>query len=320
MDIRVGDTLVMKKNHPCGDSRFLVLRTGMDFRIRCLGCGREVMVPPPESGEKYKIHFSFRGGTQMILPQDKQMHLQIAPGDVGQYCFLPGDPGRCQAIAAHFTSPSLTAQNREFTIYTGRLDGVMVSVCSTGIGGPGAAIAVEELIRCGVHTLVRIGTCGGIDLAVKGGDAVIATGAVRQEGLTRQYVPIEFPAIAHPDVVSALRQASLEQGLPHHTGIVQSKDSFYGQHSPETMPAEQELKYLWQAWKRSGVLASEMESAAIFIVSHLRHARAGAIYQVLWNQEREASKMDNPVVTDTGPVILAAVSAMRKLISGDKQI
>ena len=256
----------------------------------------------------------------MILPQDRQMHLQITSGDVGQYCFLPGDPGRCQSIAAHFSDSKFIAQNREFTIYTGYLDGVRVSVCSTGIGGPSAAIAVEELTRCGVHTFIRIGTCGGIGLAVKGGDAVIATGAVRQEGLSRQYVPIEFPAIAHPDVVCALKQAASEQGLSYHTGIVQSKDSFYGQHSPESMPAEKELNYYWEAWKRSGILASEMESAAIFIVSHIRHARAGAIYQVLWNQERAAANLDNPVVIDTVSVILAAVSAMKKLIAQDKQL
>jgi len=255
----------------------------------------------------------------MMLPQDRQMHLQISPGDVGGYCFLPGDPGRCPIIAEHFSGSRRIAQNREFTTYTGTLDQVPVSVCSTGIGGPSAAIAVEELTRCGVHTFIRIGTCGGIDLQIRGGDAVIATGAVRQEGLTREYVPVEFPAVAHIDVVCALKQAAAEQGLPYHMGIVQSKDSFYGQHSPDTMPAEQQLAYYWQAWKRSGVLASEMESAAVFIVSHLRRARAGAIYQVLWNQEREAAHMDNPVAADTAPVILAAVSAMRKLIGEDKR-
>lgn len=253
-----------------------------------------------------------------MLPQRLQMHLQVGSSQVGQYCFLPGDPGRCQAIARHFDRPELVAHNREFLTYTGLLDGTMVSVCSTGIGGPGAAIAVEEMVKCGVHTFIRVGTCGGIDLKVMGGDLIVATGAVRQEGLSREYMPIEYPATADFSVALALRDAALAAGRRVHTGIVQSKDSFYGQHAPETMPTEPELRDKWLAWQRGHVLGSEMETAAIFVVAQVRAARAGSLLHVLWNQERQAAGMSNPIEHDAEPAIQTAVDAMRRLIAQDK--
>ena len=136
-----------------------------------------------------------------------QYHLQIRPGDVGRYVILPGDPKRCEKIAKHFEDAKLVADSREFVTYTGYLEGEKVSVTSTGIGGPSASIAMEELVQCGADTFVRVGTCGGIDLDVKGGDIVIATGAVRMEGTSREYAPIELSYRSSPVQRCILRTA-----------------------------------------------------------------------------------------------------------------
>ena len=179
-----------------------------------------------------------------------QYHVQIRPGDVGKYVILPGDPKRSAKIAAHFDDAKLIADNREYVTYTGYLDGEKVSVTSTGIGGPSASIAMEELVKCGADTFLRVGTCGGIDLDVKGGDIVVATGAIRMEGTSKEYAPIEFPAVADLDVTNALIKACKTLGMNYHAGVVQCKDAFYGQHDPEIMPVSYELLNKWEAWKR----------------------------------------------------------------------
>jgi uridine phosphorylase len=248
-----------------------------------------------------------------------QYHLQIRKGDVGRYVIMPGDPKRCEKIARHFENPKLIADNREYVTYTGTLDGEKVSVTSTGIGGPSASIAMEELVRSGADTFLRVGTCGGIDLDVKSGDLVVATGAVRMEGTTKEYAPIEFPAVANLDVVNALVQASKELGYTYHTGIVESKDSFYGEHEPEKMPVSYQLLNKWEAWKRLGCKASEMESAALFVVASYLRVRCGTTLLVMANQERQAKGLDNPVVHDTERAIQVAVEAIRKLIKEDRR-
>ena len=154
-----------------------------------------------------------------MLIDGRQMHIQITKGDIGRYVILPGDPARCEKIAQYFDGPKQIAHNREYTLWTGSLDGVPVAVCSTGIGGPSAAIAMEELVECGADTFIRVGTSGGIVDKVKGGDIVIATGAIRQEGTSREYLPIEFPAVADFSVVSALHEAAQALGFPYHTGV-----------------------------------------------------------------------------------------------------
>ena len=250
---------------------------------------------------------------------NRQYHIQVAKGEVGRYVILPGDPKRCIKIAQYLDDPVLIADNREFTTYTGTLDGVKVSVTSTGIGGPSAAIAVEELYRCGADTFIRIGTCGGIQTEVKSGDIVVATGSVRMEGTSKEYAPIEYPAVPDFTVTNALVDAAKEKDCAVHTGVVQSKDAFYGQHEPELLPAGYELINKWEAWKKMGCLASEMESAALFIVAgHLR-ARAGACFLVMANQEREKLGLENPVVHNTDRAVQVAVEAVRKLIQKDKE-
>lgn len=249
---------------------------------------------------------------------NRQYHIQVAKGEVGRYVILPGDPKRCVKIAQYFDNPVLIADNREYITYTGTLDGVKVSVTSTGIGGPSASIAMEELYRCGADTFVRIGTCGGMQTEIKSGDIVIATAAVRMEGTSREYAPIEYPAVANLDVTNALVEAAKEKGFIYHTGVVQSKDSFYGQHEPEAMPVGYELINKWEAWKRMGCLASEMESAALFIVAGKLKARMGSCLLVLANQEREKLGLENPVVHDTDMAIRVAVEAIRRMIKEDQ--
>lgn len=301
----------------------------------------------------------------------KQYHTQLGRGDVGRYVLLPGDPKRCAKIAAYLDNAVLIADSREYVTYTGTLEGEKVSVTSTGIGGPSAAIAMEELSLCGADTFLRVGTCGGMQPEVRSGDIVIATGAVRMGGTTKEYVPIEYPAVASYKITNALADAAEDLGfvckefhecsayvgkkdMPGeknkgkkidnnkgnnenmavgadsseaedekvkvcHIGVVQCKDSFFGQHEPEEMPICYELENKWRAWKRMGCLASEMESATIFIVAARLRARAGTCLLVMANQEREKLGLYNPVVHDTDQAIRIAIEAIRRLILADRR-
>ncbi len=249
----------------------------------------------------------------------KQYHIQAGQGDVGKYVILPGDPKRCAKIAAYFDDAVLMADSREYVTYTGYLDGVKVSVTSTGIGGPSASIAMEELVNAGADTFIRVGTCGGMQLDVKSGDLVIATGAIRMEGTSREYAPIEFPAVADIGIVNALIASAKEMEKDYHAGVVQCKDSFYGQHSPETKPVSYELLNKWEAWKRLGCLASEMESAALFVAASALHVRVGSVFLVVANQEREKLGLENPVVHDTEMAVKTAIEAMKALIARDRE-
>lgn len=246
-----------------------------------------------------------------------QYHINLKDGDAGKYCILPGDPGRCEKIAKYFENPVKVGQNREYTTYSGTLLGEKVSVCSTGIGGPSASIAIEELTAVGVHTFVRVGTCGGINTKVLPGDCVIATGAIRMEGTSREYAPIEYPACADFEVLSALVEGAKKLKLPWHAGIVQCKDAFYGQHAPEKMPVSYELINKWEAWKKLGVLASEMESAALFVAANALGVRCGSVFSVVWNQERQKLGLSDKECHDTDRAIRTAVEAIKILIEQD---
>ena len=247
-----------------------------------------------------------------------QYHIGLKEGDVGEYVILPGDPKRCEKIAKYFDDAKLVADRREFTTYTGYLNGVKVSVTSTGIGGPSASIAMEELVKVGAKYFIRVGTCGGMDLDVKSGDLVIATGAIRMDGTSKEYAPIEFPAVANYDIVTALINSAKKLDLPYHVGVVECKDSFYGQHSPELMPVNYELQNKWNAWLKLGCLASEMESAALFIVASYLKVKVGSIFLVVANQEREKRGLENPVAHDTELAIKTAVEAIKNLIAENK--
>ncbi len=254
-----------------------------------------------------------------MTERDLQYHIQLGEGDVGRYCILPGDPGRCASIAALFDNPIHLGQNREYNTYTGTLLGEKVSVVSTGIGGPSAAIAMEELSAIGADTFLRVGTCGGIRLDVMSDHLVIATGAVRQEGTSLEYAPIEYPAVADYAVLSALVDAARDFGKPWHAGVVQCKDSFYGQHSPGRMPVAAALLEKWEAWKRLGVLASEMESAALFTVAASLGVRCGSAFHVVWNQERTLAGLPQEESHDTAAAVGLVVEGLKLLIRRDRE-
>lgn len=242
---------------------------------------------------------------------DLQHHLQIRRGDVGRYVLLPGDPGRCEPIAALFDDSRHIATNREYVTYTGTLKGVLVSVVSTGIGCPSTAIAVEELIKAGADTFIRVGTSGAIQTDTPSGQLAVVTAAIRDEGTTKHYLPTEFPAIAHPQIVEALISAAKTVGVKTLRGISQSKDSFYGEVEPERMPMASLLKNRWSAWRRGGAICSEMEASALFILSTIYGVRAGGVMHMMG------------VGPDTDPgrkgLLSTAVESLRILIQQDKE-
>ena len=245
---------------------------------------------------------------------EKMYHIGLDDSHGARYAILPGDPGRVEKIAGYLDNPRLLGQNREYTTWIGELSGEKVLVMSTGMGGPSTAIGVEELYQTGVDTMIRVGTCGGMAEAVMGGDLVIANGAIRMEGTSKEYVDLAFPAVADFDVTAALRQSAKELGARFHLGIVQCKDSFYGQHSPERMPCGKELEEKWAMWIKAGCLASEMESAALYIVAQVLGVRAGCILNTVWNQERKKKGLSDPHCHDTTLAIRAAVHAVELLI------
>lgn len=254
----------------------------------------------------------------MDFDDTTMFHIGLTPSQGAEYAILTGDPGRVERLAGLLDAPEFVHSRREYTTWAGTLEGRRVLVISHGIGGPSTAICVEELARCGVHTLIRVGTCGGMALPVKGGDLVIANAAIRQEGTSREYLPVAFPAVSDFEVTTALAAAARETGRTVHIGVVHCKDSFYGQHAPEESPVSYELTERWQAWLRGGCLASEMESAALYAVAAARGLRAGCVLHTLWNQEREAAGLDNTQDHDPLDAARTAVGAIRRLMAEGK--
>jgi len=248
-----------------------------------------------------------------------QHHIGLREGDVGRYVFLPGDPGRCEPIARLFDEPRKVAVNREYETWTGFLDGEKVSVTSTGIGGPSAAIAVEELAQIGADTFVRVGTSGSMQADIPSGTLGVIQAAIRDEGTSLHYLPVEFPAVADLDITQALVRGVRDVGRPYRVGVSQSKDSFYGQHRPERMPVAARLRDRWAAWTAGGAICSEMEAAPIYIVASTLGVRAGGIMMILGNpehrpmtpEEKEAGSIDN--------LLPAAIAGMRRIIEFDRQ-
>lgn len=213
-----------------------------------------------------------------------QYHIHLGEGQVGKYVILPGNPDRCKEIAAYLDKPKKVAQNREYTTYNGYIGGELVTVTSTGIGGPSAAIAIEELANIGAKTFIRVGTCGGYADNVCAGDIIVATGAIKMGGTCSEYIPQEFPAVPDFDVTAKLIQSAQKSGAKYHVGIVESKDSFYGELTPEVMPISQELIQKRKAYIAAGCLASEMEGATLFTLGSVRRLQTGMILAVVGNQ------------------------------------
>lgn len=251
------------------------------------------------------------------MNENTLFHLGLTKDIKAKYAILPGDPQRVEKIAKYLQNPLFVTQKREFVSYIGQINGENVLVTSTGIGGASASIAVEELNMLGVKYIIRVGTCGGMSSKVNAGDIIIPTGSVRMEGTTKEYIPVEYPAVPDFDVLCALVDSAKSQDYVYHTGVVHCKDSFYGQHNPESMPNSTELLNKWQSWIKAGVLASEMETASIFTVSAIRGIKSGAVLLALWNQELSKNTVAE-VTPDTSIAIKTAVDAIKLLIERNK--
>ncbi len=253
------------------------------------------------------------------MTNERLHHLGCFPDELGKYVLVPGDPKRVKTIADQLDESYAVADFREYASYTGKLDGTIVSVVSTGIGGPSAAIAVEELADAGVHTVIRVGTCGAHQSELIPGTLIIPTAAVRSEGTSDAYMPKQFPAIPNLEVMQAIIEAAKRFDFKFAAGIVDSKDSYYGQHCPERMPTRDALIRNMEMWTEAGVLGSEMECAAIFVVSAIRKIRSGAVLNLFSNLLREKKYGLKDVCFDTHNAILTAVEALRILIAADKK-
>ncbi len=242
------------------------------------------------------------------MDSEKEYHIGIAPGEIPKLVLLPGDPDRSKKIAERFfDNPEEIAKKREYWSFKGTWKDIPVAVCSTGIGCPSAAIALEELVKVGCKTFIRVGTSGAISHKVVSGDIVIFSGSVRDEGTSRQYVPIEFPAVAHPDTVIALTQAAEKRGATYHVGIGHSKDAFYSEH-PDYVADPDSMRKKWTAMKDANVLATEMEAAALFVIGHLRGVKVGAACVVIGeNVDQEAKIVGKPPLDDLVTVSLDAL-------------
>lgn len=257
--------------------------------------------------------------SEMSSSEERMHHIQLREGEVGRYVLLPGDPGRCPLIASHFDDAEKIAENREFTSYSGYLLGEKVGVTSTGIGGPSTAIAIEELSKIGVDTFIRVGTSSGLQPQVQVGDLATICAAVREEGTSQLYMPLAFPAVADIDVTIALREGAKKFGFSHHTGISRSTDSYYGSVAPKRMPVHDELQSRRNAWISAGVICSEMESAAVFIVSRVLKRRAGCILLIASSQVLPGLPKEELVKRrNLDPLIRTAIEALKILIERDR--
>jgi uridine phosphorylase len=246
-----------------------------------------------------------------VIGEFQAEHLHLRAGDVGRYVLLPGDPGRCEPIAALFDDAAHVSSNREYTTWTGTLGGERVSVVSTGIGCPSAAIAMEELIKLGADTFIRVGTSGAMQPGTPSGQLAVVTAAIRDEGTSSHYLPMEFPAVAHPQVVDALSTAARSVGASYRTGVTQSKDSFYGEVEPTRMPLAERLEDRWSAWVAGGAICSEMEAAAIFVIGAIHRVRTGGIMH-MWSEGDESAE-------DKLRLLQVSVESLRVLIAQDRE-
>ncbi|TDD81668.1 nucleoside phosphorylase [Actinomadura rubrisoli] len=237
-------------------------------------------------------------------------HLHLRARDVGRYALLPSNPDQVASIAALLDEPEFVARNREFETWRGTAGGETVVVTSTGVGGPSTALAVEELAALGVDTMIRVGVSGSMQPGTANGELAVLTGAIRDEGTTRQYLPVEFPAIADIDVVLALREAADRAGVPYRCGPAHTKDSYYGETEPDRMPLAASLTERFEAWRRGGAICSEMETAAMLIVGTVLNVRTGSVV-MMWSQDA----IDTGTAPSTDPLLATAVDAMRRIIA-----
>jgi uridine phosphorylase len=247
------------------------------------------------------------------MTEDREYHIGIAPGEIPELVLLPGDPHRAQDIAVRFFDEyEEIAKSREYWSFKGKWRGIPVASCSTGIGCPSAAIALEELVEVGCTTFLRVGTSGAISRSVNTGDLVIFTGSVRDDGTSQQYVPIEYPAVADPEMVMALIKSAEKNGATFHVGIGHTKDAFYSEH-PDYVADPMSTRKKWELLRNSGVLATEMEAASLFIVGQLRGVKVGTICLVIGeNVEKEAKIDSKPPIDELIIVALDAITSLKQ--------
>ena len=245
---------------------------------------------------------------------EKKYHVGLGRGDVGDYVLVPGDPFRTPLIAKYLDGAREVAFSREYRTFTGKLGSTTVSAMSTGMGGPSVAIAIEELNELGVHTFLRVGTCGAAQPEIKMGDLVIGIGAVRTEGTSTGYVPLEYPAVASLEMTNALVEAAEASGVPYHVGLLRSVDALYSDLMPDKMPRPHIREEL-EMWSRAGVLSNDMESSTLFIVARLRRLRAATIN--LCVDELGAGEIQHLDPSYMDRMLKVAVDALRRLIARD---
>ena len=251
----------------------------------------------------------------------KMLHINLAPGEVGRYAIVPGDPARCEVIAAQLDGARFVTQKREHTTWQGTLDGELITVTSTGMGGPSTAICVEELRKCGCDTFIRVGTGASTSKSVGKGDVVVVNGAVRMEGTGRHYLPMEYPAVPTYAILKLLEESAAALGFSPVVGVGITKDSFYTQAEPETKPVREELIWRWNSYVRGGAVITSMEEAPLFLIGSSIGARTGSVLVSATDFDDGVSKKNS---ADVYPVdfiqkpIQAAIEALRRLIKIDK--
>ncbi len=216
------------------------------------------------------------------MPQENLPLLNLSPADISRRVLVVGDPARARKAASLLQDPAQVGDNREYVTFTGKFGGQRITVVSHGIGSAGAGLAFEELARGGARVLIRVGTCGAVRDGIDDGSAIIATGAVRDEGLTPRLIPLGYPALAHHEVIAALHKAADGADASCHTGVILTSDLFY---------PSKALGQDWTVWKESHIVAVEMEAATLFVIAALHGLKAGAILTVDGNPTRAAQDM-----------------------------
>lgn len=251
----------------------------------------------------------------------KMLHVNLAKGEVGRYAIIPGDPDRCELIAAHLDNPRLVTRKREFTTWEGTLEGEKVTVTSTGIGGPSTAICVEELHKCGADTFIRVGTCASTCADVQCGDIVVASGSVRMDGTSLHYLPLEYPAVPSYQLLKLLEESSNALGYHTVVGVSITKDSFYTQTEPETKPVSDELISRWRSYVRGGAVCTSMEESILFLVGTSLGVRTGSVLVSATNFDGSVSRRNSADVYPTNSIqkpIQVAIEALRRVILEDR--
>lgn len=256
------------------------------------------------------------------MQDTRMLHINLCRGEVGRYAIVPGDPDRCELIAAHLDDSRMVTRKREFTTWEGRIEGELVTVTSTGIGGPSAAICLEELHKCGADTFIRVGTCASTCQEVQRGDIVVVNGSVRMEGTGRHYLPLEFPAVPNYRLLKHLEESS--SGLGFHTvvGVSITKDSFYTQTEPESKPVAEELTFRWASYVRGGAVCTSMEESTLFLAGASMGVRTASVLVSATNFDGAVSKRNSADVYPIDSIqrpIQVAVEALRRLIREDRE-